>query len=436
MSTEISKKFDELLNSKDLDGLIQLCKSEKYIHFNQRFFYLSVALLEKGNYEESIEAANCGLEFFPTSPWGVHVKYRAMKKLSSKRAIDFLFEEIITTNIRRESLLVECINELVALGDFSRASSINDKRSVFQKVENKKYCVCIQTFNKADTLKSLFDSLLQCTNSQDFDVIILQDSHLGSKKQDEYAVKVQAVTEIISHYSTILANSFNSFEYITNRTNMGTAPSCRKLLDHASSKYDGFLFLEDDCILAKDTLAWASFVLENLISSDGPQFGTGESIFFDYSRGTPPNQSELESLRSAAGNLSKYYCKLGFVPSTCFITKSEIWNKFSSIRSFPKGPESLNKFYESIGGKTIFPILARVSDIGMEHEDGYSTANLGKGNVKEIKHTYLTSEFCPCYIEFESYDGNLDLVFSATSKIHKAHIKKLNDELKSNQVRY
>lgn len=429
MSKDFNLIFDNFVQEKKYDEILKKCREDEFKNFNQRYFFEAVAYFELGRIENAIEAVDEGLRILPLSPWGILLKYKILKKDSSESALDFICDKILLQGIKKNEILIEAINELVKKGDYIRASLINEKRDILHQEKSKKYCVCIQVFNKPDTLIRLFDSLLDCENKEHFHVLILQDSHLNSRKEHEYADKVKAVSTVVAEYSAKLANAFESLEFMVNPTNMGTAPTCRKLLSYAADKYEGFLFLEDDCVLTKDSLAWTFNVLENLISDVGPHFGTCESIFFDYSRGNPPDDTDLAILESCAEQLSNKYCHLGFVPSTCFITSSSMWGRYKSLRSFPKGPESLNKFFETVNGRTIFPLLPRVSDIGMEHEDGYSTANLGKGNVKEIKHTYLTSNDTPCYSNYKFYDGNLDLLFSATSKINKEHIVKLKKEL-------
>lgn len=424
MSEKPEVIFNNLLEKKEFEKVVELCESPEYSNFKQRNFFQGLALKQLGSYTDALSSVNVGLESNPESLWGINLKYSILKELSIEDALSFVYSVLSEEDVKSESLLTEAINDFVKFGDFNSASILNEKRSVLCDISAQDYCICIQAFNKPDTIRSLFDSLLKCDGKSNFHVILLQDTYVNSRKPDDYKPKVEEVKNVIFEYAPSLSSSFYSFEYHFNEVNMGTAPTCRKLLEIGASRFKGFLFLEDDCILARDSLVWTRFALDNLITEQGAHFATCESVFFDHSRGEPPKHEDLLKIKEIAQNLNSSFCKLGFVPSTCFITLSSLWDRYKSLRSFPKGPESLNKYFESINGKTVFPIVPRVSDIGMEHEDGYSTLNLGKGNVKEIKSTYLTSDIFSCDSNFEQYRNSLDLLYSATSKLNEKHIEK------------
>jgi hypothetical protein len=316
-------------------------------------------------------------------------------------------------------------------GNFHLASQINETRSVIRdSFPRPKFAVAIQCFNKHDTLEAVFSALIKCRGSRDFGLVLVQDSALNSKKEAVYTPEVEKVAETISRWIPVLADHFNSVEFLKNPTNKGTAPTCRRLLDRVAQSYDGFLFIEDDCLLAEDALEWSCFHLENSISPLGYWFATCESIFFD-SRSATPGVDQIAALGQIARSTSirARYIDLDFVPSTCFITTTQIWNMCASVRSFTRGPESLNSFVAKYGHKTLFPLVPRASDIGMLHAFGYSVSVLGADKVKEIKNTYLQSEGPLRKDEICPYDGNRDVLFGASVRFHQPHINRLLSQL-------
>ena len=195
----------------------------------------------------------------------------------------------------------------------------------------------------------------------------------------------------------------------------------RRLLDKVCERYEGFVFLEDDCIFSADALEWTHELLEKHISPYDHWFGSCESIFFDSKFAIPP-VGDLDALRRFAESeaILDSYVLLDFLPSTCFITRKEIWSVCSEIRSFVEGPESLTAFLSSMNRKTIAPVVPRASDIGMLHQFGYSVSNLGLGQVKEIKNTYLMSSAENRSEALKLYAGNLDLLFSASVRLNQS----------------
>ncbi|GGW48420.1 glycosyltransferase family 2 protein [Alishewanella tabrizica] len=419
-----NSELKKLTEEKNWQEILNLTNGLATIDANTKFFVAN-AYKELSNFELSLENVEEGLTQQPNSSWGIILKYQTLKKLNRiDEAISFASKKIFESNIDNYSLTSDLIKDLIEKDDFDSAVNINEKRDVFKDKVEKKICICIQSFNKADTLEKLLDSIVKCKDTENFSIIIIQDSWIGSKNESKYKIGFDEVTAVISRHVSTLSECFHNVEIIKNKKNLGTATTCRKLLDYVSSKYDAFAFFEDDCVLADDCLNWINFCVSSAISEYGAHFATCESVFFDYGKKEKPTESKIEELIEISKKLSKYYCKLSFVPSTSFITTSKIWQSYNKIRSFPRGPESLNSYYKKHSQKTIFPIVARAIDIGMEHESGYSIANLGKGNVKEIKNSYAMAKDYGD-IRYLEYSENLDLLFSATSNIEEKSIMKL-----------
>jgi hypothetical protein len=385
-------------------------------------FFRGMALIQLNRLEEAILNIERGLQKDPSSRWGNKILFDA--RLASGRLGEAFteFERFIGLEDSLESEKAWYVERAAELNLFDLASDMNDKRVVIKRVAKKpKYALAVQCFCKADTLSKVFSSLCNLTNADQFSLVIMQDSPNGSGYSEKYSIGCQAVEQVVVDWHRRLSDTFFSVEFLKNRSNCGTAPTCRRLIDYISSSYDGFLFIEDDCLLSPPALDWAQYHLEHNISDAGPWFVTCESSFFDRAdrKLDPILKSRLENI-SRLRRLKDAYVLNDFVNSTCFGTTAGIWRICRNVRSFTRGPESLNRFVTSQDKKTIAPIVPRASDIGMLHELGYSVANLGEGQVREIKSSYLWSmerlemQFCVVV------DGDKDLLFKATSMLDEA----------------
>ncbi len=159
-------------------------------------------------------------------------------------------------------------------------------------------------------------------------------------------------------------------------------------------------------------------MLEKYISSDKYPFGSCESIMFN-SKNVDYSSDEIdEKLKSIDVNrFDASLFEVSFVPSTCFITKSHIWFDYSNIRSFIRGPESLNLYIKINSKVTLMPVVPRAKDIGMLDELGYSVKNLGFDGVKELKNTYYISTRKEKVLGFDFIDSSkVDELFYLTSE--------------------
>jgi len=382
-------------------------------------FFRGMALTKTGRAAEAIPIIEGGLALSPASRWGNKLLFDA--KLANGQTTEAFdtFSRFIDSAVDYEPEKAWYIQQAVELGLLDLAAEMNEKRQVIRDVpRSPRFALGVQCFCKADTLERTFASLCELKNAKTFAIVILQDNELLSSKPEHYAAECQKVTKLISDWYSRLAAVFFSIEYLANERNLGTAPTCRRLLDHIAARYAGFLFIEDDCILAPSALDWTAYHLDNSLSQAGPWFVTCESSFFDREERILTDDMRLRMERIAElKSIKDAFVFNKFVNSTCFATRSEIWKLCANARSFTRGPESLNRLVAARGMKTLAPIVPRAADIGMLHELGYSVANVGADNVGEKKNTYLLSrgQFDPNASRL--FEGNTDILYMATSKL-------------------
>jgi hypothetical protein len=356
------------------------------------YFYVATALIHTSDFPQAATLVNKGLFKSPSNSWARHLKHQIDTKLQgSKTAQDELYKFLLE-NGTHETLAATFINTAIQLGDFLRAKEINEARCVIHDQNvSAPFAIALQTFCKADTLRNVLDSLLLCNETDKFHLFIIQDFP-SDKHSDKYTIGHREVNELISSYIDKLRGKFELVSFVSNYENLGTAPTCRKLLDKVCNDYKGFVFLEDDCILSKDALKLAHYLLKSEIGLESKYwFGSLESTFYNLAE-VDREHVEREIENAEKNNLQQGLYEIDFVPSTCFISTVEIWELVKAFRSFPKGPESLTHYIKSIGKKTLLPIVPRARDKGMTHELGYSVHKLGQEGVKEHKHHFLDAD--------------------------------------------
>jgi hypothetical protein len=254
--------------------------------------------------------------------------------------------------------------------------------------------VVIQAFVKLDTLEACCNSLLECAGHDRIDLIFWIDNAWGSRKPERFAASSRKVRDYINNFAFDNAVAFKSIQVRANDRNLGTCKTCEVALNYAFLQHQFVVFAEDDVIFSKDALIWFSNIRKlGLLSDDSVWAAAGESIFFNARRGqiTPEllAGAEAEVLKN---NLHWQYTYHSFIPSTCFATTREKWAEFGVSRGQPLGDVDVCKRCHDEHKRAVFPIVPRVRDIGMLHEDGFSVMIKGVENVPEVKHTYLTSD--------------------------------------------
>jgi len=398
------------------------------------FFFRAMALVEAKRSAEAVPVAQAGLAIDPASRWGNRVLFDAYRTNDQFDEAFANFAKFIKSPGDRESEKDWYVQWAAEYGFLNLAAEMNERRAVIANVPPiPKFALALQCFCKADTLRQVLTSLLKLNNAQKFSLVILQDSEIGSTKPARYAPGVKEVRSLIFEMYPQLIEKFFAVEFLHNAENRGTAASCRRLLDYVAARYKGFLFIEDDCIMAPTALDWAAHHLESTISKASPHwFVTCESAYFDKADGDLPDdlKGRLKAIADAPAVKNAYVLQ-DFVNSTCFGTTADIWKGCAVPRSMTRGPESLNTLVASLKKMTIAPMVPRATDIGMFHELGYSVANVGADNIRENKGTYLldTGTFSPeaC----APFGGNRDQFYSATSGLDELAIEGVEEFLRS-----
>lgn len=413
------ERFEDIL--KLTERAVAVGETDASLHF-----FRARAFLYSDDIDNAFEEVMTGYQMEPNSLWGVHT----LVDIRLKRGeVDVALSDLKTymdsgaagAEEARLRYLLLCAEH----GFLNKAAPVNEEREVIRIISTRRpYCVAIQCFNKPDTLRATLTALLACEGKENYDLAILQDYPNTESRYEENLALCAHVMRTIAEYLPDLMRSFSRVNLISNTSNMGTSPSCRKLLDTVCQDYEGFLFLEDDCILSVDALRWTTHHLDNVIAPEGVWFVGCESIFFD-SQGADVSDELRKRLAPLIDSpaLDSAHFELMAVTSTCFATLKPIWRMCSNIRSLPRGPECLNRYVTQLNRPTLLPVIPRAKDIGMLHDHGYSVNTMGRANVAEIKSTYLLSK--GHYDPQRNYNFSEDaaLLYAATSQIHPDSIE-------------
>lgn len=435
--TEVDISTSELLR-KLADGArwTEILDLTKVLDADQQsqpafWFFRGLSLLRTHQTADALDHIRSGLSLNPLSDWGNYLAFEAL--LADKQVTEAFntFRTYIGRVPGREAQKASYVQRAAELGLFEIAAEMNETREVILPQKGRpEYTLALQCFSKVDTLQQVLAGLITLNNPKDFALVVILDSVNGANLSTKHHEGHKQVKQLIGDWTTCLVNAFFSVEYLQNSFNLGTAPTCRRLLDHVTAKYAGFLFIEDDCVLAPSALDWTRHHLSATVGPLGPWFLTCELIFFDKEDRLIDDQKYTRLARLAAHSaFSNAHTLLDFVPSTCFGTTSDIWKLCAKVRSFTRGPESLSRFMAAMNCKTVAPIVPRASDIGMMHELGYSVARMGQANVREHKNTFIVAERDFDVYASRLYDGDIDVLYGATSKLNDDQIIKLEASL-------
>jgi len=393
--------------------------SKTPLHPAEFLFFRGLAVTKLGRPAEAVPIIERGLEIAGNSRWGQHILFNA--RLASG-AIDEAFTQFaayIETGDDLEDEKAWYVERAADLGLFDIAEKMNATRDVIRSVPPRpKYALAIQCFCKSDTLEKVFEAACALRRAKELSLVVLQDSPLKSRTPEKYFDPWTDVQRMLDKWRSRLAESFFSVEFINNSRNLGTAPSCRRLVDYVVGTHEGFLFIEDDCVLAPTALDWTLYHLENTLNVEGPWFVTCETSFFDREdRAVPDDKMKVLNRLARSDRLRDVYVVNKFVNSTCFATTREIWALCGNVRSFTRGDENLSTLVAKRSAGTISPVVPLASDIGMLHDLGYSVLANGAHNVRELKNTILlgAQDFRPD--RCTKFDGSVDLLYGGTSKL-------------------
>jgi hypothetical protein len=275
--------------------------------------------------------------------------------------------------------------------------------------------IVVQNFNKPDTLDALCKTLLECDSRQQFDLIFWSDSAAGARKESEYGPKCAEVERLLAAFASAHGGQFRSITLRRNPVNFGCYKTCQIALDSVFEDHDFVVFSEDDTIFAPDALDWfTAMAATPQFRDDNVWAISGESIFFDAQRATPePSLVEAARRHAVHHRLWEQFIPFDWVPSTCFATNRQKWAQYSTTRGEPVGDVILCKRCRDEGKKCLFPVVARVKDVGMLHPDGYSVLIHTKENVQSIKNCYLLSGDIrrPSDAKLRPFDGEAGRLF-------------------------
>jgi hypothetical protein len=277
--------------------------------------------------------------------------------------------------------------------------------------------IVVQNFNKPDTLEAVCKSLIACANTLQYDLIFWSDSASGARKEADYRLKCAEVEKLLHSFVPSYRDRFRSIALRRNPTNLGCYKTCRIAVDHAFEDHDFVIFSEDDAIFSADALNWFTAMKNSAAFLDDSVWAiAGESIFFDAGR-IAPNKDLIEAARTHASKhcLWEQFIPLDFIPSTCFATNRRKWAEIAVTRGSVNGDVDLCHRCRNEGKKCLFPVVARVKDVGMLHPDGYSVSIHTEKNVTGVKNCYLLSEdiepTTSVIPELRPFDGNAGLLF-------------------------
>ena len=255
------------------------------------------------------------------------------------------------------------------------------------------YAVVVQCFNKPDTLEAVCRALLACSGRERFDLIFWSDSPIGSRNEERYLPAHRDVLATLEKLRPDLEAAFASVEIHGNTANLGPYKTCQLAVDQGFRSHDFVVFTEDDGIFEPDALEWfLACRRTEAFASERVWAISGESSFFEAQTKTVDSAFVQAAVGYAlAEQLGDKYAEIGFIPSTCFATSAAKWAQIGETRGEINGDVTLAERCKAEHKTCIQPIVARVRDIGMLHDLGWSVSIHSKAGVTEIKNTYVAS---------------------------------------------
>jgi len=228
----------------------------------------------------------------------------------------------------------------------------------------------ILTFNKLDTLKKTISSIENCYNINNYSVVICVDSIekiLYEVDHTEYSKCNRSVLDFLYAYKN--KNLYKSFEIISPDFNLGPEGSCKFLMDYVFTKTNFGIYLEDDILLCKDALNF----YEKARSEYPECFAYCASSIF---------KNPIINKENANKYLNNIH-KIDWISSTDFAITKSIWDKYAYIRGDKyNGDVKFGQLIRDNKYYSICPMISRCKRIGINHKQGYSTANKCEGFVE------------------------------------------------------
>jgi hypothetical protein len=202
------------------------------------------------------------------------------------------------------------------------------------------------------------------------------------------------VADYLDNFIKVHGQRFGSVRDFANTTNMGCYTTCQVALDHSFALHPFVIFAEDDVVFSADALLWFDAIRRQKLLDNARHWAiAGESVFFNASdRPIPEGWPDVMKKLSRERRLADYYITHNFMPSTCFATTRAKWAEFGATRGLIRGDCFVNERCKAEDKHTIFPVVPRVKDVGMLHENGFSVMVHTLSGVTEIKNTYVMAE--------------------------------------------
>ena len=266
--------------------------------------------------------------------------------------------------------------------------------------------ICVQAFNKADTVIDTLDSLSRARMCGSFDLIVVQDGLDGNRFRDRYSNEHDATQKAVEGWLAENASAFASAKFIPESLGRGTAGTARVAVNHGFEGHDWVIFSEDDVLFEADALEWfSSLIMHRGFLRENVWAIAGESKYFDSRGGAVSEALVKDALQCARRHrLIARFTYFKWLPSSCFATTIEKWREFEETRGLPRGPKMVNDRCKSEEKFSLWPIIARCRDIGMHHQIGYSmTIHKDPGRIPQ-KSNYISSGDMPSFSgEFEEF---------------------------------
>lgn len=252
--------------------------------------------------------------------------------------------------------------------------------------------IAVQAFNKADTIIVTLDSVAKCRRSQNYDLLILQDGYVGSKKAEQYCEAQRETNRAIECWVNGHHNHFRSVLFRQLDRNCGAYSVAERLINCALEKGPFAIFSEDDVVFEQDALEWfeRASIHPGFLRSDVWAVA-GESKFFESESRVPTSEEINQALEVAERErLVDRFVYYNFLPSSCFAITREKWAEFGKTRGAPNGDRDVNLRCRAEGKFCLWPVVARCRDVGMHHPFGLSVRFRGPNHLV-FKNTYIAS---------------------------------------------
>ncbi len=285
------------------------------------------------------------------------------------------------------------------------------------------HVICLQCFVKIGILRRLLNNLEKLIGIEKYTLVIYVDSANKiinpnmKEKEDELILKNRRLINYVKQYRADKSNLYKDIILKINSQNKGPYASSRECLDYCFTLSDYVIFTEDDTVIAKDALLYFEMMYEKgLLDDEKCLVIAGESKHFD-SKDREVSKVHVKKMKEKAekNSLNNYFTKFNIFPPTAFATTKKRWQFIRQLKGKPAGDGRLTKLCQSDGYYSIFPIVARVKDIGMTHALGFSTVQKGGSDkITNLKNSYLMSDDLEQFTSLDMYQGNNGSLISLT----------------------